>query len=241
VNSTFELIYDEGCPNVAAARTQLLRAFGLAKLTPRWQEWERSAKANPDYARAYGSPTVLVNGRDVAISEPAAGSHCRIYQDHQGRLHGVPTVQDIARALNDDTQRSGGAASSWRSLAATAPAIGFAVLPKLTCPACWPAYAALFSALGLGFVDYTPYLLPLTALFLAATLGALGYRANHRRGYRPLWLAVAASLIVIAGKFIFDSDPALYSGVVLLVAASLWNSWPAKVIKPCCKPIGEKS
>jgi mercuric ion transport protein len=235
MNSTVELIYDEDCPNVAAARTQLLRAFAQAGLMPRWQEWERSAKTSPDYVRTYGSPTVLVNGCDVTTVEPAAGSHCRIYRDQEGRWRGMPNVEDIAGALND-TQRSGGAASSWRNLAATAPAIGFALLPKLTCPACWPAYAGLFSALGLGFIDYTPYLLPLTALFLAVTLGALGYRAKLRRGYRPLWLGVAASLIVIAGKFIFDSDPALYSGVVLLVAASLWNSWPAKAVKPCCNP-----
>ena len=44
-------------------------------------------------------------------------------------------------------------------LAALLPAIGAALLPKLTCPACWPAYAAVLSALGVSFVDYTPYLL----------------------------------------------------------------------------------
>ncbi|MGH8727943.1 MAG: MerC family mercury resistance protein, partial [Burkholderiales bacterium] len=111
---------------------------------------------------------------------------------------------------------------------AALPAVGFALLPKLTCPACWPAYAALLSALGLGFVDYTPYLLPLTGVFLAVTLAALSYGAKSRRGYRPLLLGTFASAIVILGKFFFDSDPALYTGVGLLVAAALWNSWPLR-------------
>ena len=53
------------------------------------------------------------------------------------------------------------------------PAIGPALLPKITCAACWPVYAGLLSALGTGFVDYTPYLLPLTAVFLVLTLAVL--------------------------------------------------------------------
>jgi hypothetical protein len=173
-----------------------------------------------------------VSGRDVSKNESAADRHCRIYRDREGRLCRTPDLEDIARALQQRGS-SDGARSGWGSLAATAPAIGFALLPKLTCPACWPAYAGLVSALGLGFVDYTPYLFPLTAVFLAVTLGALGYRANRRRGYGPLWVGVAASLIVIASKFVFDSDLALYSGIGFLVGASLWNSWPANALK-CC-------
>lgn len=220
MNPTVELIYDADCPNVAAARSQLLRSFALTGVTPRWLEWERNTKTGPAYVRDYGSPTILVNRRDVSITQPAANNHCRIYYNHEGRLRGTPNVEDIARALKNN-RSSDGAGSGWRNFAPTAPAVGFALLPKLTCPACWPAYAGLLSALGLGFVDYTPYLLPLTALFLAATLGSLGYRAKRRRGYGPLWVGVAASVIMIAGKFWFDSNPALYSGIALLVAASL--------------------
>jgi hypothetical protein len=231
VNLKVELIYDQGCPNAAAARTSLLRAFSQTGLTPHWQEWERSAETSPDYVCAYGSPTVLVNGRDVAIENAADGNHCRVYRDERGVLRGMPAVGDIVRALNE--RRSGERSADWKKVFAVVPAIGFALLPKLTCPACWPAYAGLLTALGLGFVDYTPYLLPLTGLFLAVTLGSLGYRAEWRRGYRPLWLGITASVIVIAGKFAFDSDIALYSGIVLLVAASLWNTWPRKPLTSC--------
>ena len=108
------------------------------------------------------------------------------------------------------------------------PAIGTALLPKLTCPACWPAYTALLSFLGLGFANYTPYLMPLTALFFILAVGSLGYRAKSRRGFGPLILGMLAGAIVTAGSFIFDSAWTLYGGVTLLMAASLWNAWPQR-------------
>jgi len=114
------------------------------------------------------------------------------------------------------------------------PTIGVALLPKLTCPACWPAYAGLLSSLGIGFIDYTPYLLPFTLAFLAISLGTLGFKASSRRGYGPLLLGLAAGLILITGKFGFNSDDAMYFGLGLLVAASLWNTWPRKTAPGGC-------
>ena len=108
---------------------------------------------------------------------------------------------------------------------AVVPAIGSVLLPALTCPGCWPAYAGLLSSLGLGFVDSTPYLLPVTIVFLALALFALGYRATNRRGYKPLFLGFAGAVVLVIGKFVSFSDVATYSGIALLVGASLWNSW----------------
>src|SRR5690606_38639800 len=99
-------------------------------------------------------------------------------------------------------------------------------LPKVACPACWPAYAGFLSSVGLGFLLETTYLLPLTAAFLATALGALAYRAKRRRGYIPFALGLFAAAVVLAGKFAFESDPAMYAGLAILVGASLWNSWP---------------
>ena len=113
-----------------------------------------------------------------------------------------------------------------RSNTAMLPTIGVALLPKLTCPACWPAYAGLLSSLGISFVDYTPYLLPFTLVFLAISVGALGFKASSRRGYGPLLLGLAAGTILTTGKFIYNNDAALYIGLGILVAASVWNSWP---------------
>lgn len=59
----------------------------------------------------------------------------------------------------------------------TLPAIGVAFLPKSACPACWPAYAGLLSTFGISFVDYGPYLLPLTSLFLVIALAALAIKS----------------------------------------------------------------
>ena len=74
----------------------------------------------------------------------------------------------------------------------------------------------------------TPYLLPLTLVSLVLALGALGYRAGRRRGYGPLALGVAAAVGLVVGKFVADSNAAVYASVAALIGASLWNSWPKK-------------
>ena len=114
----------------------------------------------------------------------------------------------------------------WRGMAATLPAIGVALLPKLACPACWPAYAGVLSSMGIGFVNFNPYLFPLTALFLFLAIASLAFRARSRRGYGPFALGTVAALIVVAGKFILMHDATMYGGIILLMGASLWNSWP---------------
>jgi len=246
---TVELIYDRDCPNVAETRAHLLKAFAATKWTARWQEWDRSNSASPPYARAYGSPTVLVGARDIAGLEPSdAAAGCRLYADTSGGMRGVPPVAAIVSAL----QKARGSATSgnrptkagWLSSLATLPGIGATLLPVGLCPACWPAYAGVLSALGLGFLLRTTYLLPVTALFLLVALGALAFRAGLRRRYGPFILGLIASATVLIGKFIFVSDTAMYGGIVLLVAASIWNAWPGKSAKirgacPACAPEGQ--
>ena len=110
-------------------------------------------------------------------------------------------------------------AATSRFFAGVLPAAGLALLPKLTCPVCWPAYSAALSALGLGFVDYTPYLLPLTALFVAVSLIALAVTARRRRAYLPLVAGALGASVLLFGRFAFDSDLATYAGIALLVIA----------------------
>lgn len=136
-------------------------------------------------------------------------------------------------------------ASGWRSSLVAAPGVVFAFLPNLICPACWPAYAALLSSIGLGFLLNQRYLLPLTTALLALAVGALAFRAPRRRGYRPFALGLAAAVFVLAGKFAFDSDPAMYGGIAGLVAASIWNAWPLRAGSalgtPCPACVSESS
>jgi mercuric ion transport protein len=116
-------------------------------------------------------------------------------------------------------------------------AIGAALVPGLTCPACWPGYAALLSALGLRFIPTTPYLLPLTVGVLVVALVALAFRAETRT---PIALGVAASVIVVVGKFVFASNPVTYTGAGLLVAASL-SITRTRHAAPCSACAPEKS
>lgn len=229
-----ELIYDADCPNIDDARERIRAALNTAGLTARWQEWDRADPAAPEYIRAWGSPTVLVDGHDVAGVAPAQAAACRIYTNGQGRNQGVPPeemiVAALVKAVPASEQRT---ARNGFSLAAMLPAIGAAALPKLTCPACWPAYAGMMSALGLGFIDYTPYLLPLTGVFLALTLASLGWRAGSRRGYGPLAMGAASTALVLIGRFVYESEGALWAGVAALVAASVWNSWPRRTAGNC--------
>jgi hypothetical protein len=230
---TVELVYSPNCPHVTEARGQLLRAFAGTGLPAQWQEWVHGAPDSPAYVCTYGSPTIVVSGQDVAgISPSAGGEACRLYEDGEGQFRGVPSVEAITAALlrvkeaaaftSGETAK---ARSRWRNSLTVLPALGTALLPKLGCPACWPAYAGLLSALGFGFVNYTPYLLPLTALFLIVAVGSLAYGAKNRRGYGLFILGILSAMTMVIGKFVLESDSIMYGGIALLVAASLWNSW----------------
>ncbi|HBQ13058.1 MAG TPA: hypothetical protein DEF51_18610, partial [Myxococcales bacterium] len=91
-----ELVYDADCPNVEAARESLERVLGQLGLPVRWREHVSSDA--PARLRGLGSPTILVDGRDVS-GERAPSSCCRLYASADGRLSPVPDDADIARAL----------------------------------------------------------------------------------------------------------------------------------------------
>jgi hypothetical protein len=231
VTPDVELIFDRDCPNVDAARENLLRAFARAGLAPAWVEYDRADRDSPDHVRRYGSPTILVEGRDVASQGPEPEADCcRLYDHGGGKLQGAPAVEVVAKALGGEAgeppvpgRASGGV---WHGSAPALLGSTAAVLP--TCPACWPVYAGVLSAAGVGFVVEEFVVLPLMAALLALTLFLLGFRARQRRGHGPLWLGVGATVLVLAGKLAIASDPLVYAGLALLVAAALWNALPAR-------------
>ncbi len=243
---SIEFIYDKNCPNVAAARTNLLRAFAEKGIPARWTEWERSSPDTPAYAREFGSPAILVNGRDVAGLAPNTGDACRIYQLANGISSGVPSVELIVNALSNSDQENRGRsnASPLKEQLRLIPAMLFALLPKVACPACWPAYVGVLSAVGLGFLTRTEYLVPLTVLFLTVVLVGQAFGAGRRRGYGPLGLGIIASTGVLLGKFTLHSGFLFYSGLALLVGSSFWNTWPRKQSKTAsgceCAPAGSR-
>lgn len=231
--ATVELIYDRDFPNVSETRSHLLRAFAATQQPPCWVEWERSDPASPHYVRDYGSPTVLIEGKDAAGATPSEGvSCCRLYASPSGVLQGAPAAivsamqTPCAGVMPTGLSRKSG----WLNSLAILPGISATLLPVGLCPVCWPAYAGLLSAIVLGFHLNTVHLLPVTALLLVVAVGALAFRAGSRRGYGPCIVGLAGSAIILIGKFVFVSDAAMYGGVVLLVAASIWNAWPRKSI-----------
>ncbi len=100
MNPRIELIYSWDCPNVDTARRRLRAALAELGASPNWVEWERSSPDAPEYARRYGSPTVLIDGFDVDGEEGAeVREACRLYVDGDGKLGAAPSTEAIKSAL----------------------------------------------------------------------------------------------------------------------------------------------
>jgi len=91
-----QLLYFPDCPNVNAARGALKQALSHVEGAPAVVEIDVTDAAAPADLRSWGSPTILVDGVDVAGSEPS-GSCCRLYP--QSGLRGVPSPALIEAAL----------------------------------------------------------------------------------------------------------------------------------------------
>jgi hypothetical protein len=98
-----ELIYDRDCPNVEPCRAILRSALEEVGMAPSWREWARDSPDTPAPYRAFGSPTVLLDGRDISLvpgGAAPAGNSCRIYVDEEGgALRGTPSMRTIVGAL----------------------------------------------------------------------------------------------------------------------------------------------
>jgi hypothetical protein len=84
-----DLVYFPGCPNVEAARALLRTALAAEGLPARWREWNRDDNATPAELRHYASPTILIDGRDIAAL-PTDAKCCRLK---------VPAIGCIRSAL----------------------------------------------------------------------------------------------------------------------------------------------
>ncbi len=122
-----------------------------------------------------------------------------------------------------ETTRHNGRSVGGRSVLGI-PAAGLTALPL--CPACYPAYAGVLSALGLTALLDTTAQIVLTVLLLSVALGALLFKAESRWGYGPFALGASASTLLGFSKFVMGSDPITYAAVGMLVLAGLWNVWP---------------
>lgn len=90
-----QLLYFDGCPSHEAAGAALERCLVALDLEPTFDRVDGSPDVSPALA-AWGSPTIIVDGNDVAGEQSAsAGRSCRIYPGGSGR----PTDAQILAAL----------------------------------------------------------------------------------------------------------------------------------------------
>lgn len=94
-----DLVWEKDCPNAEAARNVVREALGAAGFAQQWTEWEIGQDDLPSYARGFGSPTILVDRKDVT-GLPGGGCDdaCRIYLDEDG-MSGVPAVKIVVQRL----------------------------------------------------------------------------------------------------------------------------------------------
>ena len=110
-------------------------------------------------------------------------------------------------------------------------------LAALATPCCFPLFAFVLSAFGLGsaeiFGGYTKYVFEgLVAISLAGLF--ISYR-QHRCTY-PLLVAVPSALIIFYGYNFSDSDnwnKFIYTGMFGLLAATIWNYQQNKLHGSC--------
>ena len=93
-----DLIYDEDCPNIELARSQLRKALTNCGRPLDWNEYASSNPDIPAYARGYGSPTILIDARDVCGAAPQNAPCCRIYGEGT-EAKGAPSTAQIIAAL----------------------------------------------------------------------------------------------------------------------------------------------
>lgn len=162
-----QLLYFSGCPNVAATRAALRDALAAEKLDLPIEEVDVEEAGAPEWARGWGSPTILIDGKEIYDQQPSGAQACRLY------VGGTPSVEvirsRIARARPSGSKR------------VALPMIG-AVTAAIAASACClvPAALAVVGLSGAGFASrfapYRTYLLVASAIALA-----VGFWVAYRR------------------------------------------------------------
>ena len=155
------LLYFQGCPHVEAARASVRGALAAEGIDAPIEEIDVQDPAAPAWARGWGSPTILIDGKDVGGQGPSTSSSCRLYPG------GAPSVDAIRAAIAAPGRESGGG----RVVLSMAGAITAALAASACCLI--PAVLALVGASGAGFAArFAPYRMYfLTATGIALALG----------------------------------------------------------------------
>tara|TARA_E500000331_G_C17272891_1_gene720233 strand:- start:20217 stop:20915 length:699 start_codon:yes stop_codon:yes gene_type:complete len=223
------LLYFQGCPNVQNSRKNLISALSQSKIKIQWKEYDLNDDSLPQEYRNYGSPSLIIDGKDVMMEGQNPGASCRVYSDN-GKISGSIPKEVILNALILEKSSKD---TNWKFTFGSIPAIFVALLPNTICPACWPLFGGLVSSLGIGFIFESKNLFILTIILLCIALFSLIYKARKRRGYTPFYLGLCSTLLLITGKFYWNSMAISYVGIAMLLLAIIWNSWPVKNKESC--------
>lgn len=91
----------EGCPLADAARTALELALVTCGMDrDRYEHVDVLDPATPANLAIWGSPTILVNGKDVTGNTGGDGIACRIYDTPDQ----VPTAETIIAAIGESAE-----------------------------------------------------------------------------------------------------------------------------------------
>ena len=203
-----------GAANAAVARQRLHQAAASIS----FREWRRSDSTAPEYVRRYGSPTILVDGIDVAGMPPADAACCRLYRAEDGAVDGAPSVKQIRLALS-----AAGASpvlTGPLGMASAAVTLGMALVPVATCPACWPFWAGWLGVVGNGVFGQSSVQIGIIAC--ATLVGVIALlRGPHAGGIAAMILAISGGMIVL--EKVTEMTLWWWGGMSGLVAVSVWQ------------------
>ena len=96
-----ELLWWEGCPSHPEALRQLREVLADEGLDPEIVELRQIVSdEQAERERFLGSPTILVDGRDVApVDGQPVGLACRVYRLRDGRPSPTPDREDVRKAI----------------------------------------------------------------------------------------------------------------------------------------------
>lgn len=120
-----------------------------------------------------------------------------------------------------------------RGFVATALAVGGALLPALTCPACLGPYASLLAMAGVSFGVLSTAFSALFFTALAVGLGTVGLATLRHRSPWPLALTFLGCLAFVADRLVAPDLFVRGAGIALLVAGSVWSFRLQRVRAAC--------
>lgn len=97
-----ELLYWDGCPSYPEARELLAEVLAARGVEAEIRMREVTTDAEAETLGFLGSPTILIDGRDVDRAGVGArpSLSCRVYYLPDGRVSPIPSREDLEAALS---------------------------------------------------------------------------------------------------------------------------------------------